>query len=118
VSLQDALGGLLRRVQEGEGVLVMDRDGLPVEVVPGANEPSPEAISVECVPLLRGAEALVQGLNLGAWVHLGLLTARRNIHFVPLGEGCTLALLTRASGNAATGRRLVREEAPALRALL
>ena len=118
MSLRDGLGELLGRVQAGEGLLVMDRDGLPVEVVPGGDGPSPEAIGAECIPLLREAEALAQGLNLGAWTHLGLMTIHRNIHFVPLGEGCTLALLTRATGNAAIGRRAVREGAQALRALL
>jgi hypothetical protein len=46
------------------------------------------------------------------------MTVHKNIHFVPLGQDCTLALLTRATGNAATGRRAVREGAQALRALL
>ncbi len=118
MSLREGLGELLGRVQAAEGLLVMDRDGLPVESVPGGNGPSPEAIGAECVPLLREAEALAQGLNLGAWTHLGLMTVHRNLHFVPLGEDCTLALLTRAAGNAATGRRAVREGAEALRALL
>jgi predicted regulator of Ras-like GTPase activity (Roadblock/LC7/MglB family) len=118
VSLRDELGELLGRVQAGEGLMVMDRDGLPVEVVPGESGLSPEPIGVECVPLLREAEALAQGLNLGAWTHLGLMTVHWNIHFVPLGEDCNLALLARAAGNAATGRRAVREEAQALRAWL
>ncbi|MBI4412864.1 MAG: hypothetical protein AABZ75_00455 [candidate division NC10 bacterium] len=118
MSLREGLGELLGRVQAGEGLLVMDRDGLPVEALPGESGASPEAIGAECVPLLREAEALAQGLNLGAWTHFGLMTVHKNIHFVPLGQDCTLALLTRATGNAATGRRAVREGAQALRALL
>ena len=118
MSLREGLGELLGGVQAGEGLLVMDRDGLPVESLPGGNGPSPEAIGAECVPLLREAGALAHGLDLGAWTHLGLMTVHRNIHFVPLGEDCTLALLTRATGNAATGRRAAREGAHTLRALL
>ncbi|HEU5395372.1 MAG TPA: hypothetical protein VFV36_11315 [Candidatus Methylomirabilis sp.] len=118
MSLRESLGELFRGVRAGEGLLVMDRDGLPVEALRGGDGPSPEAIGAECVPLLREAEALAQGLGLGAWIHLGVLTAHRNIHFVPLGGDCTLALLTRAAGNAASGRRAVQEGAPALRPLL
>lgn len=118
MSLREGLGELLQGVRAGEGLLVMDRDGLPLEVLPTGDGPSPEAIGAECVPLLREAEALARGLNLGAWTYLGLMTVRRNIHFVPLGEDCRLALLTRAAGNAATVRRAAREGAPALQALL
>lgn len=118
MSLREKLEALLRRIRAGEGVLVMDGDGLPVETLAWGEEPAPEAIGAECVPLLREAGALAQGLHLGAWTHLGLLAVRRNVHFVPLGADCTLAVLTRATGNAAAGRRAVREEAPALQALL
>lgn len=118
MSLRDRLEALLRQIRAGEGLLVMDGDGLPVEALSWGEEIAPEAIGAECVPLLREAEALAQGLHLGAWSHLGLLAAQRNVHFVPLGGHCTLTVLTRATGNAAAGRRAVREEAPALQALL
>ncbi|MBI2080773.1 MAG: hypothetical protein HYT86_03455 [candidate division NC10 bacterium] len=118
MSLRDKLEALLRQIRAGEGLLVMDADGLPVEALAWGEELGLEAIGAECVPLLREAGALAQGLHLGAWTHLGLLAARRNVHFVPLGADCTLAVLTRATGNAAAGRRAVREEAPALQALL
>lgn len=118
MTLRDRLDALLRQVRAGEGLLVMDGDGLPVEALAWGEEAAPEAIGAECVPVLREAGALAQGLNLGAWTRLSLLAAHRNIHFVPLGGDCTLALLTRATGNAATGRRALREEAPALQALL
>lgn len=118
MSLRDRLEALLRQIRAGEGLLVMDAEGLPVEALAWGEEPALEAIGAECVPLLREAGALAQGLHLGAWTHLGLLAVRRNVHFVPLGGDCTLAVLTRATGNAAAGRRAVREEAPALQALL
>lgn len=118
MSLRDRLEALLRQVRAGEGLLVMDGDGLPVEVLAWGEQPAPDSVGAECIPLIREAEALAQGLRLGAWTHLGLLAVQRNVHFVPLGGDCTLALLTRATGNAAAGRRAVREEAPALQTLL
>lgn len=118
MSLRDRLEALLRQIRAGEGLLVMDGEGLPVEALARGEEPGLATVGAECVPLLREAGALAQGLHLGAWTHLGLLAVRRNVHFVPLGKDCTLAVLTRATGNAAAGRRAVREEAPALQALL
>jgi predicted regulator of Ras-like GTPase activity (Roadblock/LC7/MglB family) len=79
--LAKTVAGLIQAVRQGQGALLMDLDGVPVEQAASAAGPDLETIAGEYAGLLREARSIAAELGWGAPRRFGVRGASRQVVF-------------------------------------